>query len=213
MKKYVTADGLRAAVGSVLYKWLKKNKDRLHGWFKKPKPKHTVTSILMYDDINVSLIPKDAKAIAGYTGGRWPTYAKVVAGWPHAKHVSIAVSSLYSADCLDVEPGDATIDQAAAWVKKQNLLWATEHHDVSRPVLYTSASWGQKLVDACSKAGLRYGKDYLWWSAHYDPARGKHLCGPKCGFGLKVQAHATQWTDKAFNRSLDESFCSPGFFK
>jgi hypothetical protein len=98
-------------------------------------------------------------------------------------------------------------------VKRQNLIWATTPHDVSRPVLYTSASQGQKLVNACTKAGLKYGRDYLWWSAHYDPGRGKHLCGPKCGFGLKVMAHATQFTDRANGVSLDESFCSPGFFR
>lgn len=201
-------------MGSVLYKWLVKNKARMRGWVKKPKPvSKPVTSIIMFDDINVGLIPKDAEAVAGYIGGKWPTYPRVVKDFPHARHLSVAVSALYNADCLDVEPGDAEISQAAIWVKRQNLLWATTQHDVSRPVLYTSASWGQKLVNACTAAGLKYGRDYFWWSAHYDPARGKHLCGPKCGFGLRVQAHATQYTDHALNRSLDESFCTPGFFK
>ena len=186
-----------------------------HGLIKKRKPKPAPvpsppapnpSQLFMYDDVNVSLIPKDAQAVAGYVGGRWPTYNTVVRKWPHAKHLSIAVSASENARCLDVEPGDATIAQAPAWVKRQKA------RGEKLPVLYTSASWGQKLVDTCTKAGLVYGKDYLWWSAHYNVDLGKHLCGPGCGFGLKVHAHATQFTDKALGRSLDESVCSPGFF-
>ena len=171
-----------------------------------PAPKPGPVQLFMYDDVNVSLIPKDAQAVAGYVGGRWPTYDKIVNGWPNAKHLSIAVTASQNARCLDVETGDALISQAPAWVKRQKA------RGEKLPVLYTAVSWGQKLVDACTHAGLVYGKDYLWWSAHYNPALGKHFCGPKCGFGLKVTAHATQFTDKALGRSLDESICSVRFF-
>ena len=209
---YITSAGLRAKIGSVLYKWLKANKDRLNGWFKKPKPK-PVTKIYMYDDITVSLIPANAPAVAGYVDGRWATWNTVYKKFPKAKKLSIAVFPTDYADCLDVEPGDATIAQAAAWVKRQNLTWATRPHDASRPVLYTSASWGNALNDACAKAGLRLGVDYLWWSAHYNPALGEHFCSPKCYPGLRYTAHATQFTDHANGKSLDESVCLPGFFK
>lgn len=230
-KKFRTAAGLRMAVGSVVYKWFLKNKDALYGWYKRPKPPvpspipspvpspvpppGPVTSLLMFDDINVDLIPKDAKAVAGYIGGHWPTYNRVVQMFPHARHLSVAVSTLYDADCLDVEPGDAPISLAPAWVKRQLKLRAqgVKTYNTTLPVLYTSASWGANLINACSKAGLRYGKDYFWWSAHYNPALGKHLCSPKCGFGIKVQAHATQFTDMALGKHLDESFVTPGFFK
>lgn len=178
-----------------------------------PPPPTPVTRLHMFDDVSLSLIPKNAEAVAGYVGGRWPNYPQAVSGWPHAKHLSIAVASSYDADCLDVEPGDATIAVAPAWVKRQIALRKQGHkYNTSKPVLYTSASWGAALIDACSKAGLRYGIDYRWWSAHYNPALGEHFCGPKCGYGLKHTAHATQFTDKAFGRSLDESVCSPGFF-
>ena len=206
--------GLVVGKGSALARYLKANRNRLLGVLVKPKPKPKPAQMFMYDDINVHLIPKDAKAVAGYIGGHWPTYPTVVKMWPNAKHLSIAVSTVYDADCLDVEPGDAPVYLAPAWVKRQLKLRAknTKTYNTPLPVLYTSASWGQKLVDACTKAGLRYGKDYLWWSAHYNNALGKHFCGPSCGFGLKVTAHATQFTDMAEGRHLDESVCSPGFF-
>lgn len=213
-KKFRTAAGLRMAVGSVVYKWFLKNKAALYGW--KPKPKPHPTRITMYDDINVALIPGDAQAVAGYIGGHWPTYPKVVAGWPYAKHLSIAVSTIYDADCLDVEPGDATIAVAPGWVRRQlKQRKAGKAYNTTLPVLYTSASWGEKLIAACTAAGLRYGQDYLWWSAHYAPGLTEHICGPRgCRYpGLKHTAHATQFTDKSHGRSLDESICLPGFFK
>jgi hypothetical protein len=168
--------------------------------------------MFMFDDVNVSLIPKDAEAVAGYVDGHYQTWLKVVSGWPKAKKLMIAVFGGDNGDCLDVEPGDASVTQAAAWVKRQLANWHTRPHDVPRPVIYTSASWMQSVVNALAKSGLRYGQDYLLWSAHYDPSRGEHLCSSKCGFGIKVTAHATQFTDHADNKSLDESLCSPEFF-
>ena len=210
MNKWVTASGLRIKRGSTLYKWFRANKSRIFGWFK-PKPKPKPVQLFMYDDVNVSLIPKDAEAVAGYVGGRWPTYPQLTRMFPHAKHLSVAVAASYDADCLDVEPGDATIALAPAWVKRQiELRKKGNTYNTSKPVLYTSASWGQKLVDACTKAGLVYGKDYLWWSAHY--TGNVHFCGPSDGFGIKQIAHATQFTDMAQGKHLDESICSPSFF-
>ena len=207
--------GLPRRVPAWAWKWLRwrTGKKQKPAPTPPPLPAPKPTRLHMYDDVNVSLIPKNAQAVAGYIGGHWPTYPKVVAGWPHAKHLSIAVASYYDADCLDVEPGDATIAVAPAWVKRQLALRKQGHrYNTSKPILYTSASWGAALIAACTKAGLRYGMDYRWWSAHYNPARGEHFCGPKCGFGLKQVAHATQFTDKALGRSLDESVCSPRFF-
>lgn len=176
------------------------------GKFKRPAPAPKTRTMRMYDDVNLSLIPKDAEAVAGYVGGRWPTWNAIKLRWkfPKAKKLSIAISASENARCLDVEPGDATIAQAPAWVKRQHA------RGEKLPVLYTSASWGERLIDACTRAGLKYGKDYLWWSAHYTMR--EHYCGPACGFGLKHEAHATQFTDRAIGRSLDESICSPRFF-
>ena len=214
---YITKAGLRAKVGSVLYKWLVKNKNRLPGWFKRPKPSPKPspkpTKIYMYDDINISLIPVLAKAVAGYVDGRWQTYLKLLVRCPFAKHLSIAVFPGDNADCLDCEPGDATNIQAPAWVKRQRALRKNGAKANTRlPVLYTSASNGNALNDVCKKAGLQYGVDYLWWSAHYSPTLGEHVCNPKCYPGLRYTAHATQYTDMADSKHLDESVCLPGFF-
>lgn len=170
-----------------------------------PKPKPKPVSLEMYDDVTVSLIPVDAQAVAGYVDGRWPTYGQVCATHPHAQHkISIAVFASDNAEVLDIEPGDATIAEAAAWVKRQHA------RGNPKPDVYTAVSWAQGLVNALAAAGLKYGIDYRLWTAHYNYT--PHLCGPECGFGFKERAHATQWTDKAGGKSLDESLCSAEFF-
>src|SRR5690349_14515711 len=47
----------------------------------------------MFDSIVLGNIPAAAPAVAGYVNGFWPTYKSVVARWPKAKHLSIAVTS------------------------------------------------------------------------------------------------------------------------
>ena len=177
----------------------------------KPKPKPTV--VFMYDDTNVSLIPRTARAAAGYVDGRWQTYLKLKIRCPLAKLVAIAVFPHDDADVLDVEPGDATNAQAPAWVKRQLARRRAGVKYATRlPVVYTSASNGPALIAVLTKAGLKYGVDYLWWSAHYDPKWGVHLCHPGCYPGVDHVAHATQYTDHADNKNLDESIVGAGFF-
>ena len=174
----------------------------------KPKPKvkpqpapRPVVPVTMYDSTEVLTIPGAAEAVAGYVGGNWPTYNTLVKKYPHAKHVSIAVNSQEDAICLDIENGDATAEDAPGWYRRQ------KSRHVTYPKLYTSASNVGNVVTKMHAAGIgRSG--YRIWSAHY--GRGKHICGPKsCGY---PQADATQWTDKALNRNLDESICNPSFF-
>lgn len=175
-----------------------------------PKP----VKLYMYDDVTVSLIPRNAKAVAGYIDGHWITWFKLILRCPLAKRMSIAVFAKDNADCLDVEPGDSTNAQAPGWVKRQRARRkAGVKANTRLPVLYTSASNGEPLIAVCTKAGLVYGQDYLWLSAHYDPKLGEHICNPTCYPGLKHTAHATQFTDHANGENLDESVCSPGFFK
>lgn len=211
MPKYVDLVGFRVRIGSRAFRWIKKNFPPIRR--KKPVPAPKPVTIHMFDDVNVTLIPKDAQAVAGYVDGHWATWVSVEKGWPHAKKVKIAVFGQDNGDALDVEPGDAAISQAAAWVKRQKAVWKASEHDVSLPVIYTAVSWAAKLISALSAAGLKQGKDYLLWTAHYDPAKGEHICSSGCGFGFKGVADATQYTDHADNRSLDESVCRVGFFK
>ena len=168
-------------------------------------PKPPSLKIEMYDDVNVSLIPLSAEAVAGYVDGKWPTFEELKKKFPHAAHiVSIAVFSSDNAEVLDIEPGDATIAQAASWIKRQH------ERGEKLPAVYTSVSQAELLVQALDHAGFKFGVDYVLWTAHYT---GKpHLCSEKCGFGFTHVAHATQWTDKAHGVSLDESLVSAAFF-
>ena len=204
--------GFKVVRGGKLAHWLKKNHARLIGFATKkrkpapaPAPAPGSLRIEMYDDVNVSLIPVSAEAVAGYVDGRWPTYAQLVKKFPHAKHfVSIAVFSSDNAEVLDIEPGDATIAQAVAWIKRQHA------RGEKRPVAYTSLAQAELLIQALDHAGFKFGIDYLLWTAHYS---GKpHLCSKSCGLGFTHVAHATQWTDHAGGVSLDESLVSAEFF-
>ena len=147
----------------------------------------------MYDSVDISTIPATAEAVAGYTSGHWPTYNALVAKFPHAHHLSIAVNASERARCLDIEPGDATNSQAPGWFRN------VADHSQGKPVLYTYASNGQALVNTMSAAGIAR-SEYFLWLAHFTGT--PHICGPHDGF---VQADLTQWTDKALGRNLDAS--------
>lgn len=162
----------------------------------------------MFDSVTVAEIPQNAEAVAGYVDGRWKTYPELVAKFPHARKVSIAVSASADADCLDVEAGDATNAEAAAWVKRQ---WA---RGVKRPILYTSVSNWKQLDADLRAAGIKrrpYGKSYHRWAAHYTAQ--PHRCGRSHGMPGWTKAGATQWTDKAQGRNLDQSECARSFFR
>lgn len=156
--------------------------------------------IQMYDTVTVDTVPDNPQAVAGYVGGSWPTYNGLVAKFPHALHLSIAVNAGQRANCLDIEQYDATPDEAPGWVRHQ----FTGFH---KPVLYCSASAMQAVNSAMSSGGF-HRSDYLLWSAHYGV--GRHVCGPgTCGY---PQADGTQFTSTALGRNLDESVLNDGFF-
>ena len=76
-------------------------------------------TITMYDSVDLSMIPGDAQAVGAYVDGKWATYTAAKAKFPKADILSIAVFAADDADCLDIETGDATPVQAAAWVLRQ----------------------------------------------------------------------------------------------
>ena len=168
---------------------------------KRPKPK--AQPVTMYDSVNVSQIPANAAAVAGYVGGHWPTFPSLVKAFPHAHRLSIAVNASEDAECLDVEAGDASIADAPAWVKRQLA------RGVKRPVVYTSVSQAPGLLRELAKAGIARTAIRLW-TAHYTFK--PHLCDARCGFGMSGTADATQYSDHALGKNLDASLCSPSFF-
>src|ERR1035437_10894647 len=106
-------------------------------------------AIQMFDSVDVGTVPNNPQAVAGYVGGSWPTYNALVAKFPHAHHLSIAVNASEDAECLDVESGDATAAEAPAWVRRQ------QKRGVWKPVLYTSLSNVGALLAALSAAGIK----------------------------------------------------------
>lgn len=160
-------------------------------------------AVLMFDSVTVAAIPKNAKAVAGYVGGRWPTFSYLGKCFPSAWKISIAVSASEDAECLDVENGDATNAQAPSWYKRQLA------RGVVRPRLYTSVSNVEPLREVMKGAGFDVPYDDIW-SAHYTLK--PHRCGPACGFGMRGVVGATQFHNNFRGRNLDASLCSPTFF-
>lgn len=78
--------------------------------------------------------------------------------------VVVDVSGAYPAsDVLDIEKGDATPDQAPAWVKAHNAL------NTGYPaVLYCNRATLTAVANACAAAGLLPGRDFRWWIATLD---------------------------------------------
>lgn len=168
-----------------------------------PTPKPPPQTVTMFDSVDVMQIPADAAAVAGYVNGRWQTFPELEKLFPTAHRLSIAVTVHADAECLDVEKGDATPDQALAWVKRQLAL------GVKRPVVYTFLAQAATLQAALKDAHITR-DEYRLWTAHwiYKP----HRCNPACGFGFKDTADATQYSDHALGRNLDASLCAPDFF-
>jgi peptidoglycan hydrolase-like protein with peptidoglycan-binding domain len=157
----------------------------------------------MFDSIDAGELPSGDYAYASYVNGEWADYPAVVARFPSANVLSIAVSSGADADCLDIETGDATPSDAAAWYERQVA------RGVARPCLYADATtMSSEVVPVITAAGFDRSAVRLW-SAHY---AGEHICGPaSCGL-VSIDMDATQWTDSALGRDLDQSLLRADFF-
>ena len=160
-----------------------------------------MSTLFMFDDVDVNLLPANADAYAGYLDGHYANFAQVKAAHPATHLVGIVTRASDDGEALDVEPGDATIPQAPGWVRRQHARGA------ARPIVYISAGNAQQLIGTL--AGARISRPaYRLWTAHY--GHGQHICGPQaCGY---PQADATQFTSKALGKSLDESEVADDFF-
>lgn len=162
------------------------------GWGKPPPPtalEHSTfasaATATMYDSVTVSTVPANPFALAGYVGGRWQTFLPMRHTWPRAHTISIAISSSEHADCLDVEPGDATPGLVVGWVRVElRLGWP-------HPCVYSDWwEWTHEIRWRLSSAGLL--AIVLKWDADYT-----HVAHIDPGFD------ATQWTSTCFGRNLD----------
>jgi hypothetical protein len=163
---------------------------------------HFSRNATMYDAVDLDAIPADALVVAGYVDGEWPTFERVVARWPHARHISIATSAENTADVLDVEKGDARLDQVLGWLER------THFAGVARPGIYSSLSSMQGILNTIRAAGWERCRVKVW-TAHWTGV--PHLCSRRCGLGLKTDAGATQWRGPRPQSRLDESLATPTF--
>jgi hypothetical protein len=171
---------------------------------KELEAKRAAGPTVMYDSVDVGQIPADAPAVAGYVAGRFHTFPELEARFPRARRLSIAVASTQDADCLDIEPGDSRPELAPGWVKRQHA------RGVKRPVVYASQSEMTAVVAALTAAGIpRSG--YRIWSAHFTFR--PHICSPAACGARGFTADATQWTDRALGRTLDQSLLHAGFWQ
>lgn len=155
-----------------------------------------MTAYIMFDDVNLDLIPADAEVIGVYIDGRYKDLAAAKARFPKAKFVTIAISANDDADVLDVEPGNAGIADIYRWLKRQlgRGVW--------RPAVYISVGSLDKMMLTMNANGFLRSQ-YRIWSAHY--GAGEHICGPSTCRLTREPCDWTQWTDWANGKSLDES--------
>jgi hypothetical protein len=173
-----------------------------------------MTQYEMLDDVNLALVEPlsaGAYAIAGYVNGSFQNWPAIVAKYGKSGKYLLSIdtqgNASAGAQCLDIERFDATIGQAAAWVKATAAAGKAARDLRWYPKVYTSASNAAALVKALSDAGIKR-DEYMLWSAHYTGTA--HICGPKsCGY---PQADATQWTSTFHGASLDASLCYGYFF-
>jgi hypothetical protein len=165
----------------------------------------------MYDTILNDQFPPGAAAYAAYVDGsidNQPNYAYIVATFPKAQHLSIALFSSDNADALDVEPGASTPGDIPDWYNAQRK------RGIQRPCVYASTStMNGEILPVLTGAGIARSAVRLW-TAHYEA--GEHICGPgTCGL-LSIDADGTQWTPNAVvngqTLDLDQSLLLDNFF-
>lgn len=156
--------------------------------------------LTMFDAVNVGAIPSNAKAVAGYVDGHWPTFGALAGRfYGHAHCLSITVAGADAA-CVDCESGDVRPEHVLPWIEQQLARgrW--------RPVVYANQATWDSLVPGTSKTLYQqlepYGRRIRRWVAAY-PGGGAVVPG---GY----DAH--QYTNHADGRSLDASVCLPSFF-
>lgn len=168
-----------------------------------------MTGIDMFDSAYNSQFPPGAAAYAGYIDGQLgsqPNYAFIVAQFPGAQHLSVALFADHDADALDVESGAATPGDIPAWYARQRA------RGIDRPCIYASTSTMEAAVIPVIRSVPFPRSSVRLWTAHY--GQGEHICGPgpeTCG-QLSLDADGTQWTPDANGLVLDQSLLLPDFF-
>lgn len=177
-----------------------------------------MTEYQMLDDVNLTVedahVTADTHAIAGYVNGRYANWPAIVAKYGRTNKYLLSIdvqgNASAGAQALDVEKGDAKIDQASGWVRSTRAAGIQAKDLRVFPKVYVQESNAAQLVDAVVAGGSPR-DTWLLWTAHFDERFGAHICGPK-SCGCTVQADATQYTNSFDGASLDASLCYGYFF-
>ena len=151
----------------------------------------------MADSIVPANLPAGMDAYLGYVDGRWPDYQQIAASHQVPCYGLTVLGSGWAGDGVDAEPGDATVEGAAACIAAELA------RGVDRPIGYCPQSWAASLVAAVTARGIAR-PAWRLLTAHY---AGEHICGPAT-CGCPVQAAGTQWVDHG---GWDESVLSDAF--
>ena len=158
---------------------------------------------IQYDSVSVGYIPHDAQAVAFYVNGLFANGTAVKRQAPNARYTGIAVSVAVLAQCLDIEPGNATIQDSASWYRRFK-----RKHPHAKPIFYCSASDANGLVAYLKAHGIKRSR-YILWTAHYI---GKHICGRDCQYAKAAgRADATQYTTSG--EKLDVTLCLRSYWR
>jgi hypothetical protein len=171
-------------------------------------------SIALIDSASSTLAGQDAvtpggcthglPVYGGYFNGLYADLNTFKADFPSAIILSITPTGMKGARCVDCEPGDATVAEAAAFIAA-NLPTAPAggRNDGGKPMAYCSASDSQAVISAVSGLGISRSQ-WLLWSAHW--TNSSHICAPSvCGYPA---ADATQYaSNSAYDSDIFYSYC------
>jgi hypothetical protein len=146
---------------------------------------------LIYDSVTPPSIPAGQQVVATYADGPHPTSASLVTGRKTVLWISITGQD-YDASVVDVEPGNATPAQAAAWARHR---LSSSPHAVAR--IYTMIREWPAVQAAVASFSAQMRARIHWWIA--DPTGHPHLV---------TGSDATQWY---WGSHYDITTAKPGF--
>jgi hypothetical protein len=128
-----------------------------------PPPAPMDAPVTMYDSAQASNLPASAGFVATYSNGSYAASPSSIPGHPNTVWIDVNGSNP-NANALDIEPGDASPSQAAAWV-----------HANKNPVviLYSSVSTWDAVKQSVSTLSPQDQSRVRYWIA--DPTGVPHL--------------------------------------
>ena len=150
----------------------------------------------MYDDVNLSLIPREPHAIIAYINGDEPTLEQARKDFPHARILEMSVRGIVPAQAYDIERFDYTPDDVP------ELYKVAQEAGIWRPCFYGQLSGTMPAIRAKLNTVITARADVRLLVASWDGV-------PIVPAGYDGK----QFTDRALGRSLDESLLLDTFFQ